>query len=218
MGPTPAGGLIQDAAGNLYGTTVYGGIPGSCSNFGCGTVFEYDARGSYHVLYAFPASGESGLYPYDALHLDADGNLYGTAREGGYLQCLPYQGYYVSCGVIFKLDKAGNETVLYVFKGAGNGDGAFPYCALIADPQGNFYGTTYQGGFNGGCGNGWGCGTVFEYDTSGVVHVLYEFPTTGENGILPEATLLRDAAGNLYGTADFGGINNSGTVFKLTPW
>jgi uncharacterized repeat protein (TIGR03803 family) len=218
-GMFPTGGLIQDAAGNLYGTTTYGGIPDTCGTFGfgCGTVFEYGAGGSYQVLYRFPPTGESGLWPYDGLLLDASGNLYGTANEGGDSQCVSDQGQYYSCGVIFKLDSTRNETVLYAFTGPGDGDGAFPYAALVRDSEGNFYVTTYQGGIAGGCGTGWGCGTVFEFDASGSPHVLYQFPTAGENGILPEATLLRGANGSLYGTADFGGINNSGTIFKLTP-
>ena len=216
-GANPTGGLIQDPAGNLYGTTTYGGIRFTCFGFGCGTVFEYDARGSYQVLYKFAPTGESGLYPHGALLLDVNGNLYGTTVSGGDSQCVAAQGQYYSCGVIFKLDSTGNETVLHAFTGPGSGDGAFPYDALIRDPQGNSYITTYQGGIVGGCGNGWGCGTVFEYDANGVPHVLYQFPTTGENGILPGTALLRDANGNLYGTADFGGINNSGTIFKLTP-
>jgi len=216
-GMFPSAGLIQDSVGNLYGTTTYGGTPGSCSTFGCGTVFEYGAVGNYQVLYRFPPSGESGLWPYDGLLLDASGNLYGTANEGGDSQCVSDQGQYYSCGVIFKLDTSGNEMVLYAFTGPENGDGAFPYGALVRDSEGNFYVTTYQGGIAGGCGTEWGCGTVFELDGSGSPHVLYAFPIAGQNGILPEATLLRDANGNLYGTADFGGINNSGTIFKLTP-
>lgn len=219
-GATPTGGLIQDTAGNLYGITTYGGIPGTCGSFGgfgCGTVFEYGARGSYQVLYRFPPTGESGLYPYGALLQDASGNLYGTTASGGDSQCVAADGQFYSCGVIFKLDSAGNETVLYAFTGPENGDGAFPYDALIRDPQGNFYVTTYNGGIAGGCGNGWGCGTVLEYEANGGSRALYQFPTAGENGILPGATLLRDSNGNLYGTADYGGINNSGTIFKLTP-
>jgi uncharacterized repeat protein (TIGR03803 family) len=216
-GMQPIAGLIQDPAGNLYGTTTAGGIQGCEFGWGCGTIFEYDARGSYQVLYKFPPTGESGLYPYGALLLDANGNLYGTTNGGGDSQCVVDQGQYYSCGVIFKLDSTGNETVLYAFTGPASGDGAFPYGALVRDSESNFYVTTYHGGIAGGCGNGWGCGTVFEYDANGGHHVLYEFPLSWEKGILPEATLLRDANGNLYGTADFGGINNSGTIFKLTP-
>lgn len=157
------------------------------------------------------------MWPYDALLLDSSGNLYGTTNEGGDSQCVEDQGIYYSCGVIFKLDTSGNLTVLYAFTGAENSDGAFPYGALVRDSDGNFYVVTYQGGIVGGCGTEWGCGTVFELDASGSPHVLYAVPIAGQNGILPEATLLRDANGNLYGTADFGGINNAGTVFKLAP-
>jgi uncharacterized repeat protein (TIGR03803 family) len=99
-------------------------------------------------------------------------------------------------------------TTLYSFTGGGTGDGANPSAGLIADPAGNLYGTT----LNGGAG---GQGTVFQLDPSGNLTVLYSF--AGGDGSHPRAVLIADAAGNLYGTTINGGTQDAGTVFQLTP-
>jgi uncharacterized repeat protein (TIGR03803 family) len=124
---------------------------------------------------------------------------------------------YTGCGVVFKLDKAGNETVLHSF--TGGADGWKPVAGLIRDSAGNLYGTTSLGGeFS--CSAG--CGVVFKVDVKGKETVLYSFSLRASlhgspDGIYPSAGLIRDAAGNLYGTTVGGGTYGLGTVFKLTP-
>ena len=203
-GATPQS-LMRDQAGNLYGETWDGGS-GRCYsqgyNFGCGTVFKLDATGKETVLYSFRGSPD-GESPSGGVVLDATGNLYGTTIEDG------AYGY----GNMFKLGK-GKETVLYSFHDGA--DGGQPN-GLIADKAGNLYGTTFTGG-NIPCypiSNG--CGTVFEFDTSGKETVLYRFlgsPYT--DGELPLAPLIMDNVGNLYGTTLQGGVFSQGTVFELT--
>jgi len=159
-GVRPLGGLIMDAAGNLYGTTAAGGT-GNCSDLGldgCGTVFKIDTSNHETVLYSF-AGGNDGENPFAGLIMDAAGNLYGTTAAGGTGNCsaLGVDG----CGTLFKIDTSNHETVLYSFTD-GN-DGAFPYAGLIMDAAGNLYGTTAYGGSSTSseCA-GFGCGTVFK--------------------------------------------------------
>jgi uncharacterized repeat protein (TIGR03803 family) len=182
-------GLTLDAAGNLYGTAARGG---SGADVGC--VFKIDASGNESVLYAF-TGGLDGSNPYSGLISDAAGNLYGTASAGGSNKE----------GVVYKVNPAGVETVLYSFRGAA--DGANPRSILTADGAGNFYGTTLQGGFS-------GAGVVFKIDPSGHETVLYNF-TGGLDGGSPYAGVLSDGAGNLYGTTSAGGSGNVGVVYKL---
>jgi len=145
-GANPWAGLIRDEQGNLYGTTDYGGS-GGCDNgvvLGCGTVFKLDKDGHQTVLYSF--TGADGAYPDAALFRDEYGNLYGTTLYGGGGRC--DDGAHLGCGTVFKLDKDGQQTVLYSFTGA---DGACPAAALFPDEYGNLYGTTlYGGSFNAG--------------------------------------------------------------------
>jgi uncharacterized repeat protein (TIGR03803 family) len=193
-------GVIRDASGNLYGTTFSGG------GLDQGVVFKLSPTGKYTVLYSF-TGGSDGASPLASVTEDAAGNLYGTTSAGGNQGC----GVQSSCGVAFKLDPAGNETVLHSFGGsAEQGDGASPAAPLIQDPWGNLYGTTDLGGaYN-------GPGTVFKLDSSGDETVLLSF-SGGATGAYPQAGLLRDTAGNLYGTTEYGGSHQSGTIFKLGP-
>ena len=127
----------------------------------------------------------------------AAGNLYGTTSVGG------VYGF----GVVFKLSKTGEETILHSF--AGNpSDGEGPYGGLIRDATGNFYGTTVSGGSE--CL----CGTVFEVDTAGSETVLYSFSPS--DGYYPTRGLVRDAEGNLFGTTSSGGSSDGGTVFEVS--
>jgi len=200
--------LVQDAAGNLYGTTTYGGATGN------GAVFKLDSAGKETVLYSF-TGGVDGGNPNADLLLDPVGNLYGTASTGGSsATACGGQG----CGVIFKLDTTGKETVLHSFTG-GPSDGAFPFAGLVQDEAGNFYGTTMQGG-------SFYSGTVFILDSAGNETLLYSF-ALGADGGNPRAGLILDPAGNLYGTTFAGGLDNCttntlaveksgcGVVFKL---
>jgi uncharacterized repeat protein (TIGR03803 family) len=190
-GEGPYGGVVRDAAGNLYGTTSYGGA------FSNGTVFKLDTTGQETVLYTFTGGrgGTDGFFPAGALIRDAAGNLYGTTQLGG--------NY--SFGTVFKVDSTGIETVLYRFRGGSGGDQ--PDGGVIMDKAGNLYGTTQGGGTSYD-------GTVFKLNPSGYKTVLYSFGS-GADGTQPDAGVIADTAGNLYGTTAYGGTSNLGTVFKL---
>jgi uncharacterized repeat protein (TIGR03803 family) len=151
------------------------------------------------VLHSF--TGSDGAFPLAGLIADSAGNLYGTTVSGGTGGCSQGAG----CGVVFKVSPSGTETVLYSF--TGGSDGAFPEAGLIADRAGNLYGTTNRGGGSGG-------GVVFKLSSSGTETVLYSF-TGGSDGRNPQAGLIADSAGNLYGTTEGGGSGN-GVVFKLS--
>ena len=173
------------------------------------------AQAQFKLLYTFSGGADGGI-PYGRVITDTSGNIYGTTFWGGNLNCNSGNG----CGVVYKLAKAGTETVLYSFAG-GPKDGAFPYTALIMDASGNFYGTTTAGGSASGC-LGSGCGTVFKLNAQGQETVLYNF-TGGADGGEPYSALISDAAGNFYGTTLVGGdlTCNSpvgcGVVYKITP-
>lgn len=201
-GGFPFDGVIEDSAGNLYGTAS-----SANGNNSSGVVFKYAAGGTYSVLYTF-TDGADGGEPSGDLLRDSSGNLYGTTFAGGINNCPGYTG----CGVVFKLDTSGNETVLYTF--GGGSDGGNPAAGLMADGAGNLYGTTQYGGT--GCSQNPGCGTVFKIAANGTYSVLYKF-TGGNDGATPHGSLIRDRKGNLYGTAEAGGPSQCGVVFKLTP-
>jgi uncharacterized repeat protein (TIGR03803 family) len=241
MGRPPREGLAGDGLGNLYGTTAEGGsgtkaCPGvsiqgqTISLGGCGVVFKLDRSGNETVLYNF-TGGTDGAFPSAGLVLDLAGNLYGTTWVGGDLTASAcpgssFTGYPPGCGVVFKLDPTGKETVLYRF--TGGADGSQPAAGLVWDRAGNLYGTTQGGGSTSGlCGPGppteSGCGVVFKLDPTGKETVLYTF-TGGADGAQPTARLVWDRAGNLYGTTRQGGITTGvcaptgcGVVFKLEP-
>jgi len=207
-GANPYGDLIEDSSGNIYGTTMGGGSAGS------GTVFKLDSAGNESILYSFGPPPD-GANPYGALLRDQAGNLYGTTSSGGTS----------NAGTVFELSPSGSgwteQPLLYEFTGGSNG-GA-PFAGLIADEQGNLYGTTYFGG-DLHCG----CGVVFELSPSPngtwSEMVLYTFTGVPDGGN-PEAALIRDTSGNLYSTTSQGGIATgcpfgsvgSGTVFELSP-
>jgi uncharacterized repeat protein (TIGR03803 family) len=207
-GASPQAGLVRDAAGNLYGTTANGGLPGLCyqGDYGCGTVFKVDATGTETVLHRFGGGGGAdGAYPQAGLIRDGSGNLYGTTSSGGNPKCIPW-----GCGTVFKVDKRGTETVLYRFTGR-LGDGCYPFGGLIRDKAGNLYGTTWECGYS-------GYGTVFKLDTTGTETVLHSFAGYPLDGSQPYLTsLLMDKQGNLYGVTNVGGVEGPGAVFKLSP-
>jgi uncharacterized repeat protein (TIGR03803 family) len=204
-GEYPIAGVVQDAQGNIYGTTLNGG--NICSSPGCGTVFKLSKTGKETVLYTF-TGGADGAYPSGVI-LDAQGNLYGTTEVGG-TGCNSH-----GCGVVFKLSKTGKETVLYTF--TGGADGAQPQAGVVLDTQGNLYGTTYTGG-DASCNSPAGCGVVFKLSNTGTETVLHSFAGATSDGMFPYAGVTRDANGNLYGTTNSGGPNfDWGVVFKLTP-
>jgi uncharacterized repeat protein (TIGR03803 family) len=227
-GSSPQAPLVRDAAGNLYGTTTAGGA------YDEGTVFKLDKTGNETLLYSF-TGGADGRDPFfGSLLRDAAGDLYGTTWEGGDSTC---PNGSLGCGVVFKLDRTGKETVLYTF--TGGADGSEPLAGLVRDAAGNFYGTASAGGADGaphcefGCGAvfkldktsmiaaisstacAFGCGTVFKLDKTGKLTVLHTFD--GADGSSPYGGLVSDAKGNFYGTTYFGGTYDAGVVFKITP-
>ncbi len=218
-GYSPFGNLLLDADGNLYGTAVAGADSrGTCSNVGgfrgCGTVYMLDRAGRFVLLHTF--HGADGAGPNGFLVLDGTRNLYGMTYFGGDVNSSPCG---VGCGVVFKLDTSGKETVLYSF--TGGTDGGEPAASVIRDAEGNLYGTTFIGGdVSGPLCSGVGCGVVFKLDTTGKENLLYTF-TGAKDGSNPDATLLLDEEGNLYSTAVGGGdlscspTYGCGVVFKI---
>jgi len=193
--PVDFGHLARDSSGVLYGTASGGGL---CGN---GTVFELAQSGTKWKetsLHGF--CNEEGEDPNGDVILDASGNIYGTTH-GGYPSCRS------SCGTVFKLNKAGELTVLYTFTG-GN-DGASPLAGVIRDTSGNLYGTTYLGGANNG-------GVVYEISSSGKFSVIYTFCTSGcFDGANPSGGLAIDKQSHLYGMTYGGGDYGFGVVFEL---
>jgi uncharacterized repeat protein (TIGR03803 family) len=272
-GRQPEAGLVVGPDGNLYGTTAAGGVNvGSCEGPGCGTVFKITPTGELTTLYSFCSLKHcvDGLFPNTALVLGSDGNFYGTTYDGG------AKGR----GTVFKITATGELTTLYSFCSLKHcADGSTPTAALIQAENGNFYGTTYDGGTvkcsyfqtafgcgtifeitpsgqlttlysfatdagllqqplvqaangnfygtslnggtsaNSGACNGYGCGTVFEITSSGKLHTLYNFCTQEfcPDGALPMAGLYQATDGNLYGSTSTSGVNAIGTIFSMTP-
>jgi len=205
-GASPMAPVVLDAKGNLYGTTAWGGrFGGVCTSYGCGTVFKVTPAGKEYVLYRFKgtADGESPMAP---MILDAKGNLYGTTWTGGDVKNIRCTIQANGCGVVFELTEKGELAVLYTFTGDPV-DGQAPRAGLVLDQQGNLFGTTSGGGPS-------NCGTVFKVTPTGVETVLHAF-SGGPDGFSPQASLVLDANGHLYGTTIYGGAFGAGTVFKV---
>lgn len=209
-GAYPTGGVIMDKAGNLYGTTQ-GVEAKNCRD--CGTVFKLAPDGTETVLWAF-TGGSDGATPYAGVLMDSAGNLYGTTFHGGSVtggDCGT-----TGCGVVFKLDTRGNESVLYTFCAADNGcaDGAQPEGGLIQDIAGNFYGTTVAGGTGRG-----EIGTIFRLAPNGSETVLHSF-NAKRDGIWPVTSLVLDKH-HLYGAALEGGDHSArlnGLIFRASEF
>ena len=197
-GKAPQGGVAFDSAGNLYGTTVFGGA----HNYG--SVYQltpFSGGWRYSVLFSFDNHGSKGYYTYSTPALDAYGNIYGTTTQGG-------SGH----GVIFQVapqpDGSWKETDIYSF---GGGDTASSYNVRLG-PDGNLYGVSIAGGVN-------GSGSVFELsrdsDGSWQFHLLYTFGPSGGGDAYDPAGMTFDASGNIYGISDSGGKFGRGTLFEL---
>jgi len=196
-GCVPQADLVRDAAGTIYGTTASGG------SFGFGTVYKIDGSGNYTELHSFAGPPTDGRSPSPgALALDEAGNLAGSTVSGGTN----------NCGVIFSLDPKGKETILHNF--TGGADGKNPHGSLARTATGMLVGAVSYGGTNRSCSGG--CGLVFGVDTTGKAVVLHTFDFSTDGG-LPSGGLVRDEAGNLYGTTTEGGPSGYGVVFKLDP-
>jgi uncharacterized repeat protein (TIGR03803 family) len=192
-GDTPFAGPIRDAAGNLYGTTIFGGNGIYCTVngvTGCGVVFKLDTAGNETTLYTFEGTTDGGS-PYSGVIRDRAGNIYGTTTGGGNGNGPD------GCGVVFKVDTNGVETVLHTFTGQST-DGCHPYAGLIQDKSGNIYGTTVYGG------GSLDSGVIFKVDTHGNETVLHSF-TSNPDGAYPYSGLIEDEHGNFYGTTSEGG-------------
>lgn len=201
------GDLLFDLAGNIYGVTSDGmSAPGAAYK-----LTHSGGAWTYSTLHLF-GMGNDGFYPLSGVVMDAVGNLYGTAAEGGSGCTGP------GCGVVYELSPSGSswtEKVIYSFQ---NGvDGANPVAGLLLDASGNLYGAAVGGGANGG-------GTIFELSPSGnnwTFSTLYSFtasgsgPCDGASG--PTGALVMDSAGNLYGNTCTNGAFGFGAIFKLSP-
>ena len=190
--------LMQGRDGNLYGTSNNGGVSGH------GSVFKVTPEGTLTTLYSFCSQTGciDGYYPFSALSLGIDGNLYGTTQNGGaYGQ-----------GTVFKITPSGRYNVLHSFNGA---DGSEPDAGLVLGSDGNFYGDTALGGANGSCL----CGVLFKISPTGTLTVLHSFDFTDGDG--PSAPMVQGSDGSFYGTTFRGGTSTTcasgcGTVFKMT--
>lgn len=195
-GTHPYAALVQGANGNFYGTTESGGTNGD------GTIFEITPAGALTILHPFTASGTDGSEPFAPLILATDGNFYGTTGHGG------THGY----GTIFRMTPQGVWTNLHSF--TYGSDGALPWDAVVQGTDGNFYGTTYEGGT-------YGYGTVFMITPAGVLTPLYSF-SNGNDGGYPYGALVQGPNGNFYGTSHGSstflspGTNSIGTIFEIS--
>jgi hypothetical protein len=241
-GSVPAGGVVFDQQGNLYGATTDGGASNCQSLFDCGTVFQLAAPAKNGnpwvetVLYTFKGvPSKDGASPFGGLVIDSSGNLYGTTGYGGAGVCTEL-GTNVGCGTVYELSPpkqkggAWTETVLYSFQGDRDGD--LPAGGLVFDSAGNLYGATQFGGGRGSCDAPFyqHCGTIFDLSPpkqkggQWKEKVLYSFKG-GKDGANPNGGLIFDSKGAIYGTTSVGGNEickgdgyvGCGTVFKLMP-
>ncbi|MBX7210869.1 MAG: M36 family metallopeptidase [Verrucomicrobiaceae bacterium] len=198
-GTSPLASLFKGADGAFYGTTSTGGT------FGSGTVFRMSQGGTLATLANFYNNTNgalSGSSPQAAPVQGADGNFYGTTNSGGAF----------GSGCIYKMTPAGQVTVLVSFRSTSVPLGSNPAAMLALGADGNFYGTTQNGGSS-------SLGTIFKVTPAGVLTTLVSFTgTTGANlGSSPRAGLTLGADGNFYGTTATGGAGGFGTIFKVTP-
>ncbi len=197
-GSMPYGNLVLGTDGNFYGTTEFGGTAGF------GAIYKMTPGGVVTLLHSFKdgSVAEDGIYPYSGLIQAKDGNFYGTTLSGG-------TG---TSGTIYKMTPAGVVTILHNFHNTFQiADGASPRSSLIQGKDGNFYGTTHEGGTG-------GYGTVFKMTPAGALTLLHNFPETNnaEDGKYPVAPLVQGTDGILYGTTFAGGKTSQGTIFSIT--
>jgi uncharacterized repeat protein (TIGR03803 family) len=205
--------LVQASNGDLYGTSNFGGSGTYCGNMGCGTIFGITPGGTLTTLYSFLCSQSgctNGAFPNSALVQSENGALYGTTQGGG-------PG---NVGTMFKITPSGVLTTLYSFCAeSGCPDGDMPFGGIVQAANGDFYGTTPNGGVSGN-------GTIFKVTPSGTLTTLYSFCSQNAcaDGQNPNGSLIQATNGDLFGTTTFGGTHNGpfcpsgcGTIFKVTP-
>ena len=201
-GQYPRAGVVQGSDGNFYGTTLGGGANGK------GTVFKLTPGGGLSTLYSFGASATDGSSPAGILCVGSDGDFYGTTQNGGT----------AGSGTIFKITVGGTLTTLYSFGDPNNGattkdspadDGLTPTAGLVLTSNGSLYGTTSAGGSA-------GKGVIYSLSATGSVTIVHSFQGSGSgDGDTPLSELVLGGDGNYYGTTEYGGANNDGTVFSL---
>jgi uncharacterized repeat protein (TIGR03803 family) len=204
-GAEPGEGLVQATNGNLYGTTGSGGLADALG----GTVFSITPSGTLTTLHSF--DGTDGYNPHAGLVQASNGNFYGTTADGGTGAACTRD---FLCGTVFKITPSGTLTTLYNFCSQSNcTDGEYPLVGLVQATDGNFYGTTEFGGANGAGG------TIFKITPSGKLTTLHSFCSKNNctDGADPLAGLVQATDGNFYGTTEFGGAHNKGSVYKITP-
>jgi len=215
-GSSPDSKLTFDKAGNLYGTTSFGGAyPSGCGGYGCGTAFQLKPHANGHwtlkILHSF-GKGLDGAFPVSALTLDSTGNLFGVTAQGGKKNATgPRECFAYGCGTVFELIRGKSDTweeqIIHYF-GSGN-DGNLPRGDLILDNSGALDGTTVEGG---PYGRGYGGGNAFRLTPAGsrwTETILHSFGS-GTDGINPFSGMIFDQAHNLYGTTESGGSYRSG--------
>lgn len=196
-GQDPEAALVEGSDGNFYGTTRQGGSANE------GAVFEMTPAGQLTILHSFgdgsvPSDGQD---PDASLIQGSDGNFYGTTANGGS----------AGLGTVFDITPSGQETILHSFLGPNvGGDGWTPEAALVEGPDGNFYGTTANGGVD-------GAGIIFKITSAGQESVFHTFGVrTADDGDDSDSPLIVGGDGNLYGATPRGGSNNSGNIFRVT--
>jgi uncharacterized repeat protein (TIGR03803 family) len=212
-GYDPIAPPVQGMDGNFYGTTTEGGLVNGkqlCTYLGggCGVIYRITPAGKYKVIYTFDQT--NGANPAAPLLLGTDGNFYGTTYAGGSIGKT-----FLNYGVVFRVTPAGKYTVLHAFCSlAGCADGGEPVGGLVQGSDGNFYGTASVGG-KGLLGEG----VVFKITPGGKYTVLYNFCSLAscKDGDVPYGGLVQATDGNFYGTTVYGGTNNLGTIYQITP-
>jgi uncharacterized repeat protein (TIGR03803 family) len=207
-GDQPAGALVEGTNGYLYGTTFAGGTNGG------GTILRMTLGGTLTTLYNFCSQTNctDGAYPQGALIQATNGDLYGTTYGGGTGTAYPSGPN--SAGTIFRITPGGTFFSLYSFCSQPNcTDGSVPFAGLVQATNGYLYGTTYKGGTNSG-------GTAFKITPSGSFTSMYSscsLDSLCTDGEVPEAGLVQDSNGYLYGATSGGGASTGGTIFRMPP-
>ena len=194
------GTFAQGQNGNIYTTSVSGGVGTGQGVSGNGTVFSMTTAGSLSVLNTFNVGISTGYGPLSGVVLGTDGSFYGTTEIGGAAGCG------LGCGIVFKYSSNGLGT-LWAF--TGGSDGGSPIAGPVEGSDGNYYGTTSLGGGT------TSCGTVYKITPTGVLTTLYQFDST--HGCTPNTPLVLGTDGNFYGVTTYGGTHGDGVVFKISP-